>query len=173
MRRGSLGRWGLGPKLGDRPGRHVPDRCVIWKGDPGQGGASQTKRLPLPRSVAITSCFSSRPTLALSATASTSMQRSSFDPRRCVSSAYVSLRACAVPRPRLLAALGPRVAWAGLPLAHALSPPGRGKSAAQVAPPCEDGPSLPTKNGVEAAIADRVECSSSLISAPLVLGSEL
>lgn len=41
------------------------------------------------------------------------------------------------------------------------------------AQPCEDCAPLPTKNGVEAAIAYRVECAHPPIVAPLVPGSEL
>lgn len=49
--------------------RPLQSQGVTWKGDPSRGGASHWKRLPLPRFVAITSCFSSSPTPVLSTAA--------------------------------------------------------------------------------------------------------
>lgn len=49
---------------------------------------------------------------------------------------------------------------ARLPLAHALSPPGRGKRAAEVGPTVRGQRSVPTKHGLGAATASGVVCSA-------------
>lgn len=63
----------LGPKHGERPAGQVHSRASVSprRVTPAQE-APQPERLPLPRSVAITSCFSSSPTPAPSTTAAAS-----------------------------------------------------------------------------------------------------
>lgn len=74
---GPPGSGALGPKQGDRPrgGTSAPEPVCHLEGDPSPGGASQPKRLSLPRSAAITSGLSpSSPTAALPTAAAASTQ---------------------------------------------------------------------------------------------------
>lgn len=97
---GSQSRWKA------RAARPLLSRCVTCNGDPKLDVASLTKRLPLPRSVAITSSFSSSsPTPALSATAAVGLERTSLGRLLRATSAYVSLSACAAPVSSLLLGL--------------------------------------------------------------------